>query len=85
MAGARIDQAGGALAEKMWSRHAWLQAMHVLISSARASAALRTNSGSASNGRAIDTMSASPSARTASATSGVLIRLVATTGTETCP
>jgi hypothetical protein len=43
---------------KVWSRQAWLQAMQVLISSARPSAALRTNSASARKGRAIDTMSA---------------------------
>ena len=41
----------------VWSRQAWLQPMHVLISSARPSRALRTNSASARNGRAIDTMS----------------------------
>ena len=58
--------------------------MHVLISSARDSAALRTHSGSARKGRASETRSAPPSASTPSATSGMLIRLVATTGTDTC-
>ena len=66
-----------------WSRQAWLQAMQVLISSARPSAALTTKSGSASSGRAIETRSASPEARISSATSGVLIRLEAQTGTST--
>ena len=64
----------------MKSRHAWLQAMHTLISSARPSRALLANSGSASIGRAIDTRSASPAARIASATSGVLMRFDAMTG-----
>jgi hypothetical protein len=58
------------LRSKMWSRQAWLQAMQVLISSARPAAALFTNSESARKGRAIDTMSASPRASTSSATSG---------------
>ena len=57
--------------------------MQVLISSARDSAALRTHSGSARNGRASETRSAPP-ASTDSATSGMLIRFVATTGTDTC-
>ena len=70
---------------KMWSRHAWLQAMHVLISSARPSAALLTKSASARNGRAIDTMSASPRARIASATAGSLMRFVVISGTRTAP
>ncbi|OPZ55749.1 MAG: hypothetical protein BWY91_00824 [bacterium ADurb.BinA028] len=71
------------LPANVWSRQAWLQAMQVLIRSACPAAALVTNRGSARNGRAIDTMSASPSANTCSATSGVLIRLVATTGMPT--
>ncbi|GEM_PF-6220999 len=66
----------------VWSRQAWLQAMQVLISSARPCAALTTHSGSARNGRAIETRSASPRARTPSATSGMLIRLEAMTGTD---
>ena len=66
-----------------WSRQAWLQAMQVLISSARPAAALATKSGSASSGRAIETRSASPAARIASASSGVLIRFEAQTGTDT--
>ena len=57
---------------KIWSRHAWLQAMQVLISSARPAAALSTNSASARNGRAIDTMSPSPRASTSSATAGIV-------------
>ena len=70
---------------KMWSRQAWLQAMQVLISSALFAAALTTKSASARKGRAIDTMSAQPEARTSSATSGVLIRLVVTSGILTAP
>ncbi len=57
--------------------------MQVLISSARPAAALATKSGSASSGRAIETRSASPAARIDSASSGVLIRLDAQTGTDT--
>jgi len=70
---------------KVWSRQAWLQPMQVLMRSLWPAAALLTNSGSARNGRAIDTMSASPSASTRSATSGVLIRLVVTSGMPTSP
>jgi hypothetical protein len=55
----------------------------VLISSARPAAAFATNAGSASSGLAIETMSAQPSASTCSATSGVLMRLVATSGMPT--
>ena len=80
VAGARVDQAGGALLAKAWSRQAWLQAMQVLISSARSSIALLTKSASASSGRAIETRSASPAARMSSASSGVLIRFDAQTG-----
>ncbi len=70
---------------KIWSRQAWLQAMQVLISSARPSCALTTKSASARNGRAIDTMSPSPRASTSSATAGSLMRLVATSGIVTSP
>ncbi len=55
---------------KVWSRQAWLQPMQVLIASGRPSAALATKSGSASIGRAMDTMSAVPSASSRSASSG---------------
>ncbi len=57
--------------------------MQVLISSARPAAALLTKSASARNGRAIETMSPSPRASTASATAGSLIRLVAISGIPT--
>ena len=50
---------------------------------AAACAALLTNSGSARKGRAIDTMSAQPSASTCSATSGTLMRLDVMTGMPT--
>ena len=46
--------------------------------------ALAAHCGSASSGRASETMSALPAARMPSATSGMLIRLVATSGTRTC-
>jgi hypothetical protein len=71
--------------EKMWSRQAWLQAMQVLIASARPAAALFTNSASARKGRAIETMSASPRAMTSSATCGSLMRLVVISGILTSP
>ena len=67
-----------------WSRQAWLQAMQVLMAAARPLRAFSTHCGSASRGRAIETMSAAPAASTASATSGVLMRLVATSGRPTC-
>ena len=44
---------------------------------------MRTHCESANNGRAIDTMSAMPSARRLSATSGVLIRFEVMTGIVT--
>src|SRR5690606_39694394 len=66
-------------------KQAWLQPIQVLISSALPAAALLTNSGSAKKGRAMEIISASFSAKARSATSGVLIRLVATNGIETSP
>ena len=57
-----------------------MQAIQVLISSARALAALLTQSGSASKGRAIETKSATPSRSNPSATAGSLILFVTTTG-----
>ena len=69
---------------KVWSRQAWLQAMQVLMRSLRPSRAFATHCGSASSGRAIDTMSTWPPARMRSATSGMLMRLVATSGKRTC-
>ena len=56
----------------------------MLISSARSSCALRTQSGSASNGRAIEINETLVSARICSAACGMLIRLDATTGMSTC-
>ena len=58
---------------------AWLQAMQMLIF--RRSRALAMISGSARNGRAIDTKSASPAASASSASATVLIRFDAITGT----
>ena len=69
----------------VWSRQAWLQAIQVLISSGRPSMDLSTRSGSAKKGRAMDTISAAPSARTSSATSGMLMRLVVINGMDTSP
>ena len=59
--------------------------MHVLIRSALPSAALVRKNGSARNGRAIETRSEWPADSTCSAISGVLIRFVATSGTDTAP
>ncbi|MDT5288972.1 MAG: 2,4-dienoyl-CoA reductase [Mycobacterium sp.] len=42
------------LCTNAWSRHAWLHAMQVLISSAASAVALRTQSGSDNSGRAIE-------------------------------
>ena len=67
-----------------WSKQAWLQPIQVLIRSGVPAAALLTNSGSAKNGRAIEMRSASPLAKTFSATSGVFIRLEVMTGTVRC-
>ena len=58
--------------------------MHVLISSGRFSRALDTKDGSARNGRARHTRSASPRSITASPISGVLMRLTAATGISRC-
>jgi hypothetical protein len=57
--------------------------MHGFISSVLPLCALITNSGSARNGRAIETISASPFSRRFSATAGILIRFDATTGIVT--
>ncbi|MNI64690.1 hypothetical protein D3C73_1201510 [compost metagenome] len=73
------------LPSKIWSRQAWLQPIQVLISSARPSAAFCTKAASARNGRAIDTISAQPSASTCSATAGSLMRLVVISGMRTLP
>ena len=54
--------------------------MQVLISSSRPSNAFLTSSASASMGLAMETKSASPSANTCSATSGILMRLLVMVG-----
>ena len=59
--------------ENVWSRQAWLQPMHVLISSDLPSAAFTIKLGSARKGRAILIRSAEPDARMSSAVSGALI------------
>ena len=63
-----------------WSRQAWLQAMQVLMASRLPMRAFFTQSASARKGRAMLTMSALPSASTCSAVSGMLMRLLVTTG-----
>ncbi len=70
---------------KVWSRQAWLQPMQVLMVSERPAAALATKSASARNGRARETRSARPSASSSSAISGVLMRLLVTSGMLTAP
>ncbi|SKY68570.1 Uncharacterised protein [Mycobacteroides abscessus subsp. abscessus] len=57
--------------------------MQVLISSARPVMAFTGNSGSDRSGRAIDTASTRPRSRISSATSGVLMRLLAMSGIDT--
>ena len=57
--------------------------MQVLISSTRPAATLFTHSESAKNGRAMDTISTMPLAIRLSASSGILMRLLAITGTPT--
>ena len=59
--------------------------MQVFISSGLPSIDFNTNSGSAKNGRAIETISALPSANTCSATSGILMRFVVIKGIFTSP
>ena len=66
-----------------WPMHAWLQAMQARISSARPSAALVANSGSAMKARAMAITSASPSVSARSASWGWLMRPQARTGTDT--
>ncbi len=61
--------------------HAWLQAMHTLTVRGGRSRPLATIAGSARNGRARDTKSASPAASSSSASASVLTRLDAITGT----
>jgi len=58
--------------------------MQVLISSLRPSRAFTGHCESANKGLAIETMSAWPLAKILSATSGILIRLVAISGSFTC-
>ena len=68
-----------------WSKQAWLQPMHVLMSLGLDSRAFFTKCGSAKKGRAMLTMSAAPAAKAASQSSAVLNRLVVTNGTWTLP
>src|SRR5699024_2485333 len=67
--------------ENVWSRQAWLQPMQVLMVSGMPATALLTKSGSARKGLAMETMSAWPLASSSSAFSGVLMRLLVTSGT----
>ena len=66
---------------KAWSRQAWLQAIHVFISSSLPSLIFSKILPSARNGLAIETKSASPFAKTVSATSGIFILFDVITGT----
>ena len=59
--------------------------MHVLIESASSAFDLAMISGSARNGRAMETMSAHPDSRAASHASGVFRRLVVISGIDTSP
>ena len=81
----RVDQAGRDLAREgvVEARLVAADAGVDLVGAALGR--LATNSGSASNGRAIDTMSASPRASTSSADRRVLMRLVVTSGIVTAP
>ena len=85
VAGARIDQAARrACCSKMWSRQAWLQAMQVLISSARSCAPpCRRTPGRRGTAAPSTPCRRRRRARISSATSGVLMRLVATSGMRT--
>ena len=84
-AGARVDQAARALVLETWSRQAWLQAMQVLISSRAAGARLvdpvRVGQ---QRPRHRHHVGAARRRGCASATSGMLMRLVATSGSATC-
>src|SRR5699024_4208700 len=66
--------------ENVWSRQAWLQPMQVLMVSGMPATALLTKSGAARKGLAMETMSAWLIPRSRSAFSGVLMRLLATSG-----
>jgi hypothetical protein len=85
MAGARVDQTRGDFAGED-PIETGLVAADAGIDLIRPPALrFERNSLSARKGRAIDTMSASPRARIASATAGSLIRLVVTSGIDTAP
>jgi hypothetical protein len=85
MAGARVDQTRGDFADEDLIQTG-LVAADAGVDLIRAPlCALDSNSASARNGRAIDTISASPRARIASATCGSLMRLVVTSGIDTAP
>ena len=58
MRSARLDAYEAIRIWKEWSRHAWLQPMHVLILCDAFAAALVRKNGSAKKGRAIETKSA---------------------------
>ena len=74
------------LPPKVWSRQAWLQPMQVLISSGVPGRGLVDEVGvGEERARHATPCRRSPSASSCSATSGVLIRLVATSGTATAP
>jgi hypothetical protein len=82
--GARIDQAAGQLAFEHVVQAGLVAGDAGVDRVGAAGAGLGRPVGSASSGRASDTMSAPPPARMRSATSGMLMRLVVTSGTLTC-
>jgi hypothetical protein len=83
VAGPRIDEARRNLAREDLVEARLVAGDACIDLVARPEAALLTNSASARNGRAIDTMSPSPRASSASATAGSLMRLVAINGIAT--
>jgi hypothetical protein len=80
VAGARVDQAARQLVLEGVVQAGLVAGDAGVDLVGRPLRALFTKSASASKGRAIDTMSAQPSASTCSATSGVLMRLLVTSG-----
>mmetsp|Transcript_2900 Transcript_2900/g.8763 ORF Transcript_2900/g.8763 Transcript_2900/m.8763 type:complete len:272 (-) Transcript_2900:634-1449(-) len=67
---------------KVWSRHAWLQAMQVFVASSWPRKALATRSGSAKKGRAIETRSDASFRKSSSQTLTSLMRFVAQRATS---
>lgn len=85
VAGARIHQARGDFANEDLIETGLIAANTSVDLIGSSDCAFDSSSASARNGRAIDTISASPRERISSATCGSLIRLVVTSGSETWP